>query len=181
MQTAIESSSPTQLAARLQTSMQDTNARDALVRAVLPIVRRISRKLAHDDADADEVAQDTMCVLLAALTQFEQRSRLETWIYALVRSQVGRKYRRMRALPFSALPTIPDPHDELAFEHTASAHGDLSEALGTLSPLELSIVLGHDVEGLSSAELATRVRLSVGAVKSRLHRVHERLRAHLDS
>jgi RNA polymerase sigma factor (sigma-70 family) len=168
----------TVLAHRAITGQPDTRA--ALLAAALPYALRVSRRLANNEADAEEIAQESLYVMLTQLQQFEGRCLFETWLFAVIRSQVSRKYRRIRARPMSSLIHVADPSDAGAFEHAAEAHPDAEEALRVLSPIDRDILLGRDLDGMSSEEVATRVHLSVAAVKSRLHRARARVRDHFE-
>ena len=159
----------------------DPRAVDRLLQTVLPQLQRISARLSHAPADAEEIAQESAYVVLEALPQFEGRSQLGTWLYAIVRSQVSRKYRRARTVPLSSCPGVAEPDDELAFVAEADASPDVADALDSLGPIDREIFLGRELEGLSFDEVAARVHLSRGAVKSRLHRARVHLREHFDA
>jgi len=154
----------------------DAGALRALVERALPRLHRISRQLARNVADAEEIAQESAYVLIATLPRFERRCHLSTWLYAIVRSQVARKYRRIRALPLSSCPGAVDPTDGLAFAHAADAHADVEQLMAQLSQVDQAILVGRELEGLSSEEVARQLHLSVAAGKSRLHRTRGRLR-----
>ncbi len=167
----------TRLARRAQQG--DREAFDLLVRESASYVRAVCRRLAADTADADELAQETMYSALRNLDRFEGRCRFETWLFALARSQASHRYRRQRPVPMSSLLHEPEPGDHGGFESTAVAGTDLQDALRLLPDVDREILLGRDLEGLSSEEVADRLSMSVGAVKSRLHRARTWLRERL--
>jgi RNA polymerase sigma-70 factor (ECF subfamily) len=55
----------------------------------------------------------------------------------------------------------------------------LAQALGQLKPVDKSVVVLSDVEGLSDKEIAETLNLTVSAVKTRLHRARLFLRGKL--
>ena len=55
-------------------------------------------------------------------------------------------------------------------------HELLGKALDQLKPLDKSVVVLSDLEGMSDKEIAVTLRLSVSAVKTRLHRARLFLR-----
>jgi RNA polymerase sigma-70 factor (ECF subfamily) len=156
----------------------DRIAIDHLLQTLLPQLYRISSRLTDDPADAEEIAQESAYVVLKALPRFERRCQIGTWLYAIVRSQVSRKYRRTRCVPLSCCPGVREPDDELAFLAEADASPDLADALDLLAPLDREIFLSRELEGLSSQEVAHRVHLTPSAVKSRLHRARVHMREH---
>jgi RNA polymerase sigma-70 factor (ECF subfamily) len=55
----------------------------------------------------------------------------------------------------------------------------LGQALSQLKPLDKAVIVLSDLEGLSDSEIAVSVRLTVSAVKTRLHRARLFLRGKL--
>lgn len=156
----------------------DRIALATLIRRSLCYVQRASRRFAETEEDAEEIAQDALCTALRTLAQFENRAAFDTWLFALVRSAANRKYRRCRPVAMSSLDFVPDPLDD-TFEGGASARHDVIVALASLSEIDRALVLERDVEGRSYVELAQRAHLTVGAVKSRLHRARGCMRDNL--
>lgn len=156
-------------------------AMDQLAREALPFVQTVARQLASNRADAEEIAQDTLVAMLRNLDGFSGRSSFRSWLFAIVRSQVGRKYRRKRPTPASACGTAwREPYlrhdDARAWEIRA----DLRRAFASLSDLDRTIVLGRDLNGESAQAIAHELGLSVAALKSRLHRARTQVRSCLD-
>jgi RNA polymerase sigma-70 factor (ECF subfamily) len=58
-------------------------------------------------------------------------------------------------------------------------HGVVKAALDGLKPLDRSVVVLSDLEGMSDKEIATILHLTVSAVKTRLHRARLFLRGRL--
>jgi len=58
-------------------------------------------------------------------------------------------------------------------------HGFLKDALDQLKPLDKSVVVLSDLEGMSDKEIAVMLGLTVSAVKTRLHRARLFLRGKL--
>jgi RNA polymerase sigma-70 factor, ECF subfamily len=70
-----------------------------------------------------------------------------------------------------------DTLDEKYAEH--EIHQLLGKALDQLKPVDKSIIVLSDLEGLSDKEIAAAVGLTVSAVKTRLHRARLFLRGKL--
>lgn len=142
------------------------------------------RRLGLDDAEAQEVAQETFLRAWRSLPRFEGRSRFFTWLYRIGFNEAQRRLTRRPAA--GGVVSIEErPVDELAdgrpgpaeTAETAELRRALERALGEL-PLDLRApVVLRDVEGLSTQEAALVLDLGEPAFKSRLHRGRMALRA----
>ena len=75
-----------------------------------------------------------------------------------------------------AAPVHLHPDEQVAKQQLQSA---LDGAIAALEPKQREVLVLRDVEGLSAAEVARTLELSVDAVKSRLHRARKSLRERL--
>lgn len=155
----------------------DPEAIDALVEAYgARICRRIERILGNR-ADAEEVAQDVLLLIVRKIHLFEGRAAFGTWVHRVAtNAALARLRRRRRDDEHSAA----DPAGWAALAgHPASAEeelvqlelrGLLARAIETLpEPYRLPLVL-HHLEGLSNEAIAARLGLGLAAVKSRVYR-----------
>ncbi len=131
--------------------------------------------------DAEEVLQDTFLQVFRNLDRFEERSRFSTWIYRIATNEALmrlRKARRKREVFLEDTPGGEQFGEEIrdfarnALDHVQDAQ--IREALTrTLAelPEEYRVVFTmRDIDGLTNAEVAEVLDISVPAVKSRLHR-----------
>jgi RNA polymerase sigma-70 factor (ECF subfamily) len=131
--------------------------------------------------DAEEVLQDTFLQVFRNLDRFEERSRFSTWIYRIATNEALmrlRKARRKREVFLEDTPGGGQFGEEIR-DFARSALDDvqdaeireaLSRTLAEL-PEEYRVVFTmRDIDGLSNAEVAEVLEISVPAVKSRLHR-----------
>ena len=179
--------------ADLVTSAQhgETRAFDELVRRYRDKVYRLSFKILRNEDDAAEALQDAFLSAYRGLRNFKAESTFSTWLFRITTNASLMKYRKRRdnvvSLEQSQNPTegaealqLPDwstqPLDELLDSETREVMDEgkalLDEDLRTVFTL-------RDEEGLSNAEVAEILDLSVAAVKSRLHRARLRLRDRL--
>lgn len=174
-------SDPSELLARARRG--DKEALEALLTSVAPAIHRFGLRMCKNVHDAEDVLQDTLLNVAKHLSDFEGRSSLSSWIFSLTRSACAKKRRGLKNRPpvsdeqLSERPDPgPNPEVRAADQELAFA---LSGALDRLSDDQREVLLLRDVEGLSAPEAASSLGISVQAVKSRLHRAREALRAAL--
>lgn len=161
----------------------DRAALEAVLATLAPSIHRFALRMCKNAHDADDVLQDTLLNVAKHLSDFEGRSSLSSWGFALTRSACARKRRGLKNAPpvsDEKLALTPDasasPEMRAADQELATA---LSKALDGLSEDHREVLLLRDVEGLTAPEAAAALGVSVDALKSRLHRAREALRATL--
>lgn len=132
----------------------------------------------HDPAQADDLLQD---VFLKALRQGQRFCALENaraWLFEVARNTLADQQRRKRE-------TVPLPED-LAQEADTPETVDglaacLPRVLAELSPADREAITCCDLEGMSQADYAARLGISLPGAKSRVQRARARLKAQLSS
>jgi RNA polymerase sigma-70 factor (ECF subfamily) len=149
-----------------------------------PRIYRLVRLLLGSDADAEDVTQQVFLQVLRKLPDFRGESTLPTWLNRIAvntaltfRKQRGTRQKRLSAEPLdefaadgihaAVVPRVPGPLPE-ALAH--EMHQLIEAAIGRLPDLYRDVFVLVDVEEHSNQEVADMLRLSVAAVKSRLHR-----------
>ena len=149
-------------------------------------------RLMGNPQDAEEVLQDTFLQAFRNLAKFEERSRFSTWIYRIATNEALmrlRKARRKREvfledhlgldgeLPRHAIREfVRSTLDEVEDRERMRILGDLLAEM----PEDYRVVFTmRDMDGLTNAEVAEVLGISVAAVKSRLHRSRLYLRDRL--
>jgi RNA polymerase sigma-70 factor (ECF subfamily) len=175
---ATTSSDLNELVARARSG--DREALEGVLAAIAPSVHRFGLRMCKNVHDAEDVLQDTLINIANHLGEFEGRSSLSSWVFALTRSACTRKRRGLKNRPPVSDERIeetpdhaPNPEARAADQELASA---LSSALDGLSDDHREVILLRDIEGLSAPEAASALGVSVDALKSRLHRAREALR-----
>ena len=169
----------------------DTRAFDELVRRYQDRVYRLSFKILRNEDDAAEALQDAFLSAYRGIASFKAKSTFSTWLYRITTNASLMKYRKRRdnlvSLEQSQSPgegaealQLPDwstqPLDELLDSETRQV---MEEGKALLDEDLRTVFTLRDEEGLSNAEVAEILDLSVAAVKSRLHRARLRLRDRL--
>ncbi|MFO0667501.1 MAG: sigma-70 family RNA polymerase sigma factor [Polyangiaceae bacterium] len=147
-------------------------------------VYRFGMKLCRDPEDAEDVLQDTMLAMARGIRDFRGASSLSTWLYTVARRFCIKK-RQHAPLAGSGAPMpeaeqiadpSPKPDDAYAGKEVERA---FEQGIRKLEPMYREVLLLRDVEGLSAAEVAEVLEISVDAVKSRLHRARVSVRDHV--
>ncbi|HKO93696.1 MAG TPA: sigma-70 family RNA polymerase sigma factor [Polyangiaceae bacterium] len=160
-------------------------ALEQLLEQLAPLVHRFGVRMCRNEADAEDVLQETLLSITDHLKEFEGRASLASWVFMLARTACARRRRGLKNRPH--LP------EDAAAEHSSDAatpedaaerarlRAQIESALDALSDEQREVFMLRDMEGLSAAEVAESLGLSVEAVKSRLHRARSSLRAALAS
>jgi RNA polymerase sigma-70 factor (ECF subfamily) len=132
---------------------------------------------------ASDAVHDALLQLWRNAGRFDaERGNAEAWLLSLVRYRaLDILRRRVREAPEDDLPDLvdedPDPLARLASSRDAAAlHGCLAQ----LEPERRRLLALAFVEGLSHSEVAERVKMPLGTVKSWIRRSLQSLRLCLD-
>jgi RNA polymerase sigma-70 factor (ECF subfamily) len=161
----------------------DTAALAQLLASVAPAIHRFGLRMCKNAHDADDVLQDTLMSIAQHLRDFEGRSSLSSWVFALTRSACARRRRGLKNRPPVAEESTAERADPRPTPEQQAGDRELSEALSRaldeLPEPYREVILLRDVEGLTAPEAAGALGVSLDAVKSRLHRAREALRSSL--
>jgi RNA polymerase sigma-70 factor (ECF subfamily) len=145
-------------------------------------------RICGDPEDAKDVAQDTLMTMARTVGDFRGDASLATWLYTVARSFCIKKRRRTKGEPAFHEPLDKLDHDApssaLTPEQSAigqQARNTVAAALDALDPEAREVVILRDIEGLTAAEAAETIGITVPALKSRLHRARAELRTRLIS
>jgi RNA polymerase sigma-70 factor (ECF subfamily) len=153
-----------------------------LVRAFDPPLRGLAFNLLGDRQLMDDVLQEAYLRAFRALSGFEGRSQVGTWLYRITYNACIDELRRRRRRPWLALSEAglesePDP-DPAPDERLARREG-LRAALAALDPDERAAVWLVDAQGHGYREAGDILGIPEGTVASRLSRARAALRVAL--
>jgi RNA polymerase sigma factor (sigma-70 family) len=151
----------------------DADALDQLLRRVRPdVLRWCARYLGEQDAE--EACQDVLLAVSRKITEFEGRSRFQTWLYAIASNCALDTYRRLKRRagehPVDQLPTIVEGRTTSMI---AGTRIDLLEALDQLrktKPDLVEPVVLRELGDLTYQEIADRLGLPIDTVKTHIRR-----------
>lgn len=128
--------------------------------------------------DAEDAAQESFLVALQRLEECRSPERFAGWLMTIVRNRSRNLIRRESLrdtdpVPVSASTGLPAPDREA---ERSQLRGVLREALDGLPAQQREIVLLHDLEGWKHREIADRLGIPSGTVRSHLHFARKALR-----
>ena len=153
----------------------DPAALTQLLRLCQPDIRRY----AHRNCligDVDDAVQEALLVLSRRLSSVRMLAAFSGWLFQVVKRECHRLGRATLG---------HDPWDDeraeqwLASQDTAGLRLELVNALESLPPDHLQVVLLRDFAEMSIGEIAEQLGQSTAAIKSRLHRARAMAREYL--
>jgi RNA polymerase sigma-70 factor (ECF subfamily) len=155
-----------------------------LYEAYGPRVKAYMMRKGADAGTAEDLAQETLLTVWrkAALYAGEKGS-MTTWVFAIARNL--RIDRLRREIPWQELPegrlaeasSEPQPDEAMAEKEQQQR---VQAALAELPPEQKEVVSLAYLEGLSHSEIAERLGLPLGTVKSRMRIAYQKIRQTLE-
>jgi RNA polymerase sigma-70 factor (ECF subfamily) len=138
-------------------------------------LRRFIRRRVEDDAAAEDILQEVFLRIHTRMETLSDSSRLESWIFQIARNAVIDHYRRRRDL-VEIPETIPAEDDFGEPDAAAILAASLREMVEALPEPYRQALLLTEYEGLTQAELAERLGISLSGAKSRVQRARQRIK-----
>lgn len=155
----------------------DATATEQLVRRHLRAAYAVALAVLGRPADAEDIAQDAFMIAIDKLDDCREPARFSGWLVQIVRN---------RALHALDKRKLRDASDEVA---DAVAHvpasdvvlrGQLLAALETLTSVQREVVLLHDLDEWTHAEIADALGLTETNCRQHLFTARRALRARLE-
>lgn len=186
----------------------DEEAFRGLLADLGPAMLRVANLYSRDSQLAAEIVQETWVAVLRSLDAFEGRSSLRTWVFTILANCARRRAKsEARSAPFSSLDgrareeselnrffaanhprwascwaTINTRWEALPEEALSRAEADAAmiETLKVLPPNQSVVITLRDIEGWSSQEVSTLLRITPGNQRVLLHRARLAVRRALE-
>jgi RNA polymerase sigma-70 factor (ECF subfamily) len=150
---------------------------------------RAARAIVRDDAEAEDVVQETYVRAFSVLGTFRGEARFSTWLTRIaVNEAIGRARRRRRGAPDAGsdpgvimFPGSPPPTAADAELGRKQVRALLEAAVDELPEAFRIVFVLRDVEGMSTDATAAELGLKPATVKTRLHRARRLMRAALEA
>lgn len=146
-----------------------------LYRLYSPRVYAVVKRLAGDDALAEDWAQEAWVRVFRALGTFRGEARFATWLHRIAVNSAlhGRRWRDRRTRHETALEdTVPTR----ATSEDALLRMKLERAMKTLPERMRQVLVLHDIEGFTHEEIAEFLGVTAGTSKSQLFKARARMR-----
>ncbi|MCC7253916.1 sigma-70 family RNA polymerase sigma factor [Hyphomicrobium sp.] len=162
----------------------DVEAFRALFEAYAPRVKSYMLRQGADPATAEELAQETLlAVWRKAALYSDEKGSATTWIFTIARNL--RIDRLRKEVVWQPLPENndeqPSPDPAPDEELSERERGERVRAmLAELPPDQAAVVTLAFVEGLSHGQIAARLGLPLGTVKSRMRLAYQKIRDALE-
>jgi RNA polymerase sigma-70 factor (ECF subfamily) len=150
-------------------------------------IRRVAVRMLKDESAAEDAVQETLLNVYRAIGRFRGEARISTWLnrittnvcLEMLRRSGKRKEESFEELQETLVDTLRN--EDSPFDHLYHKElGDrLNDTLSRVSAKQGQIVKMHDWEGLTIGEIAKRLNISEGTVKSRLFYGRHECRRHL--
>lgn len=163
---------------------QDRAAFAELFSFYAPRVKAYLMRLNADNALAEEIAQEVLLTVWRKADQFDRtQASASTWIFRIARNRRIDAARRAAKPELDAnepalIPPATAAPDDAA--HAASREDRVRAAIASLPEEQVSLLRMAFFEGLSHRDIAERIGVPLGTVKSRLRLAFDKLRKRLD-
>ncbi len=155
-------------------------------------IYRTAYRILRNQEDAEDSTQRSFQRAFMNLARFREDSAFATWVTRIAINEALMLLRQRRANPslsedkshgheespsFDLGDERPGPEELLAKKELRAT---VAQAISYLRESLRTVVFLHELQGLSSAETARRLGLSVAAVKARAFRARRHLRRHFE-
>ena len=158
----------------------DRAAAGRLAERYLRGCRAVALAIVGEPADAEDVCQDAFVAAIERIDHCRRPERFGAWLFQIVRNRARdhlRLHAARKAVPLeSAALAAADHASPARAMERADLRGRLRAALGALTEERREVVLLHDLEGWTHREIAERMELPEGTVRSHLHHARKTLR-----
>lgn len=131
-----------------------------------PLYQFVLRMLGGREAEAEDVVQETWVRAVERLDGFRWESKLSTWLIGIGANLCRDRLRTAARRGDVPLDTVAMP--AVAGDRTAEDRIDLERAIALLPDGYRTVLVLHDVEGLTHGEIGSRLGIAEGTSKSQL-------------
>jgi len=162
----------------------DRSAFQALYNCHRERVFRFCLHMVRNREDALDITQDIFCGLIKSLHQYEAKAKFTTWLYRVTKNRCYDFLRKNIPIPIDNLGDAPSVQTALTVSERRSETDmatsiaitiDTAEAIQHLDPKHRDVIILHYIEDYSYDEIADKLEVAVGTVKSRLARARAKL------
>ena len=158
----------------------DRQALDLLLRNYERQIRSLARRVCSGlPAEAEDVFQESFLQAFRKIDQYKGKSPFGNWLYRITANLCWQKRRARKRKGEVALPddvAARGGNSPLRAAENEQLRRHIGKLLEELPPEMRDVLVLSDLESAPGKEIAQRLKISLPAVKSRLHRARRRLR-----
>ena len=163
---------------------QDRAAFSELFAYYAPRVKSYIMRLGSDNAQAEEISQDVMVTVWRKASLFDRsQASVSTWIFRIARNRRIDVFRRTKKPDLDPEETMLLPSGVEAPDARVDAmetEARVRAAMKDLPGEQLQLLQLSFYEGLSHSEIAAKLDVPLGTVKSRIRLAFSKMKANLD-
>jgi RNA polymerase sigma-70 factor (ECF subfamily) len=174
---------------------REGKAFEKLVELATPVLLAKAKQILRNEEDAADAVQDTFLVVYTSIESFRGESSIMTWMFRILcnnclmklRSSAGKTRLSIDAIESAARNKQGSNEFDTAAEapacelETAEVKQRVHAYVGRLPSHYRLIIRLRDFQELDTEEVATILGIKPGAVKTRLHRARQALRALIEA
>jgi len=171
----------------LMSRIVETRDRDAFRSLFVyfgPRLKAFMVKSGADHALADDLVQDVMMAVWRKVDLYApERGIVGAWIYAIARNARIDRLRRRSSQPYEDLDDVEiasEEQDAEAVTYSGQVAERVGEALAELPDEQRRIIEFAYIQDMPQSEIAAKLRLPIGTVKSRMRLAYGKLKIELE-
>ncbi|MBF0672698.1 MAG: sigma-70 family RNA polymerase sigma factor [Salinibacterium sp.] len=162
----------------------EERALEAIYRRWSPVVFTLALRAVGDHGDAEEITQKTFVSAWTSRESYDpDKAQMSTWLVAIARRRIAdtlEARRRVRALQ-DQLRQFTDPDDLVGPDIDLGDRLMLADEITRLEPDASAVLQLAFYDDLTHEQIATRLQMPLGTVKSHIRRSLTRLRSRLEA
>lgn len=147
-----------------------------------PALLRFTDRMLSDRGAAEEVTQEVFVKVISRAHQYDGRAGVASWLFAIAANACRDRRRRDRRAAIVPLEAVAEPRARgegiEASMVSDQRRAAVRKALSELSEEQREALVLARYHGMPYAEIAQTLGISVGAVKTRIFRAVQTLKAH---
>lgn len=152
---------------------------------VAPRLKSFMMRKGASAEQAEDLVQDVMLAVWTKAGLYDPaRGSVFSWVFTIARNLRIDRLRRESSMPFTALEDYDQASDEPDSEHVLARRQEdahVARALQDIPVEQREVLILSYVDDVPQSEIAERLRLPLGTVKSRMRLAYGRLRKSLET
>lgn len=162
----------------------DRDAFEALFSHFAPRIKALMIKSGSVNSEAEDIAQDVMLKVWRKSALYAPgKGAVSTWVFAIARNSRIDRLRKKSSVPYDDIDDIEVASNDVGAEEEVLATQQalhVAEAISQLPGEQRNIIDLAFVHDMSQSEIAMKLSLPLGTVKSRMRLAYDKLRLNLE-